>query len=85
MSIEDIRKEIDDVDDRIYDLLKTRAELVLKIAEIKRCKNLPSAQPGRENEIIARLQALATGPLPPEAIERIWREIMKAMLRLQTD
>lgn len=84
MSIPDIRREIDAVDDQLYDLLMTRAELVLKVAAIKRRENLPPAQPGREDAIIARLLDHGKGPLPPESVERIWREIMKAMLRLQT-
>lgn len=83
MSVEEIRKEIDSLDDRIHDLLMERAAMVLRIGEEKRRNNEQIVQPDRENTVVRRILARHKGALPPESVERIWREIMREMLRLQ--
>lgn len=85
MSIEKIRIEIDSIDDKIHNLLMARADLVMKIGIEKRKENIEAVQPGREDTVIRRILSRHKGVLPPESVERIWREIMKAMLKLQMD
>ena len=79
-----IRRKIDALDDRIHDTLMERAELVLKIGEEKRKKNIQVVQPAREARMIRRLLDRHKGVLPEMAVVRIWRELVGAVSLLQT-
>ncbi len=83
-NVSDIRKQIDTLDNRLHDLLIERAALVLRIGEEKRRNNVQIIQPDREIVMIRRLLARHKGPLPKEAIVRIWRELVGAVSLLQT-
>lgn len=85
MSVEEIRKKIDGLDDRIHDLLMERADMVLRVGEEKRKNNAQIIQPDREDTVVRRILARHKGVLPPESVERIWREIMREMSQLQMD
>ena len=84
MSVEDIRKKIDGLDNSIHDLLMERADLVLKIGEEKRKNKIQVIQLDRETIMLRRLLFRHKGPLPREAIVRIWRELVGAVSLLQT-
>lgn len=83
-SVEEIRKQIDSMDNKIHDLLMKRAELVLKIGDFKRMNNIQVVQPDREMRMVRRLLGRHGGPLPKEAVVRIWRELVGAVSLLQT-
>src|SRR6185295_1686741 len=83
-TVDDIRSKIDGMDNNIHDLLMQRAELVLKIGEEKRKSNVQVVQPDREIVMIRRLLSRHKGPLPKEAVVRIWRELVGAVSLLQT-
>jgi len=83
-ALDDIRRQIDELDNRIHDTLMERAELVLKIGEEKRKKNIQIVQPAREARMIRRLLARHQGALPAMAVVRIWRELVGAVSLLQT-
>ena len=61
MDKENIRNEIDAIDDKIVELYLKRFECVKKVAEVKQQENLPVSDPAREREILNRL-SLAAGP-----------------------
>ncbi len=82
--VDDLRRQIDSLDNQIHDLLMDRAELVLKIGEEKRKSKVQVVQPDREAVMIRRLLARHKGPLPKEAVVRIWRELVGAVSLLQT-
>ncbi len=63
-SVDNIRKQIDGMDDKIHDLLMQRAELVLKIGEEKRKSQVQIIQPDREILMIRRLLERHKCPLP---------------------
>jgi chorismate mutase len=90
-TLDDLRREIDQIDDVLHDLLIRRADLSHVIAQIKQPLAekgngaLASAiRPAREAAILRRLLARHRGGLPPRVIVRIWREIIAASLRAQT-
>ncbi len=83
-SLEEIRREIDNLDHQVHDLLMRRAELIVKVTEAKRKNNMHTVQPEREAMMIRRLLARHTGVLPREAIARIWRELVGAVSLVQT-
>ncbi|MEW6115504.1 MAG: prephenate dehydratase [Nitrospirota bacterium] len=77
------RDEIDQIDNKILELLNRRARLAIEIATIKRKANLKFHSPEREKAIIERLTSLNKGPFPNDAIKVIFREIISASLSLE--
>ncbi len=55
MDLNEIRKEIDAIDDELTALFLKRMDLVKGVAEYKKANNLPVLHKGREDDIIARL------------------------------
>lgn len=76
-----VRDEIDALDERLLALLNERARLAQRIGALK--QDGPAYRPERETEVLTRLRALGAGPLPPEAITRIYTEIMSACRALE--
>ena len=56
MELEEIRKEIDKIDNEILSLLAKRKALAKEIALIKKSKNMPVLDEKREAELIKRLK-----------------------------
>lgn len=81
--LEDCRKEIDRIDGEVVRLLNERARFAQKIGDIKKEANAPIYVPEREKAVKDKLAALNTGPLPDEAIQSIYREIISAMIALE--
>ena len=85
-SLPELRAQIDDIDDRIHDLLMRRAHIVAAVAERKRGGNGRvglALRPGREAEILRRILANHSGPLPATSIAQIWRELLSGTTRMQ--
>jgi len=83
-TVDGIRQQIDALDNKIHDLLMKRADLVMKIGEEKRKSKVQIIQPDREAIMVRRLLDRHQGPLPKEAVVRIWRELVGAVSLLQT-
>jgi chorismate mutase / prephenate dehydratase len=83
--LDDLRRRIDEIDNRLHDLLMARTEVVETIAAQKRRVGVPVFRPGREATILRRLVARHAGRFPPAAMVRMWREMMAATVGLQTD
>jgi chorismate mutase/prephenate dehydratase len=82
--LEHLRRRIDEIDDRLQDLLIERINIVSRVAAHKRGNGSVAAhQPAREAEIIRRLIARNQGPFPPATLVRMWRELLAATTRLQ--
>lgn len=74
------RQQIDSLDQRIVDLLQKRARVVEEVGKIKREAHLPVTAPDREQQVIEKAQECAKGgPLPPEAIGRIYQKLIEEM------
>ncbi len=78
-----LRREIDQIDDRILELLNQRAQVVIRVGEAKAGEQREFYVPSREQEIYARLTETNPGPFPSEAIRRVFREIISASLSLE--
>jgi len=81
--LEKLRKEIDEIDDRILEFLNKRSNIVLDIAHIKRNENARFYSPERERQILERLTSLNKGLFPNETLKVIYREILSASLSLE--
>jgi chorismate mutase / prephenate dehydratase len=84
-TLEDLRREIDEIDDEMHDLLIRRTKLVDAIGALKKSDGVPAIRPGREAKILRRLMARHDGKFPRPLIVRIWREILSGTTRLQVD
>ena len=82
-TLEELRRDIDQVDDRILQLLNRRAQLVLEVGQIKTAARQDFYVPSRERAIYERLSADNPGPFPTAAIRRVYREIISASLSLE--
>ncbi len=84
--LEDLRAEVDRVDQSILELLIERADLVQRIGAIKddRRNDRLAVRPAREAEILRRLVTLAERRFPRAVLVRMWRELLAATTRLQT-
>ncbi|HET9923112.1 MAG TPA: prephenate dehydratase [Methylomirabilota bacterium] len=83
MNLDDWRSRINSLDEEILKLLNQRGTAALRIGELKRQQDLPYFIPEREARVLERLVALSAGPLGPDAIRAIWREILSASLALE--
>jgi len=82
--LEELRRSLDRIDDKLQDLLIERAEVIARVAANKKEGNLAAFQPGREAEIIRRLVARHRGNFPVATLVRMWREMLAATVRLQS-
>src|SRR5262245_40725591 len=83
MSVEDVRKNVDAIDAKILELLNERAKASQKIGKIKMKSGQGIYSPEREKEVLERLKSLNKGPITPEAIESIYREVMSSSISLE--
>ena len=79
-----LRRRLDEIDDKLQDLLIDRAQIVSLVAASKKEGNRPAYQPAREAEIIRRLVGRHRGAFPLATLVRMWREMLAATVRLQS-
>src|SRR5262249_9609808 len=84
MNLDDWRSRINELDNRILQLLNQRAEAALQIGDLKRRQDAPIYAPEREAEILRRLGETSAGPLAAPAINAIWREVLSACRALES-
>jgi len=78
-----LRGEIDRIDKELVSLLNRRAEVALQIGQVKHKQGLDVWSPAREEEVITRALSTSRGPLPPETLQLIFRELMSGSRALQ--
>ncbi len=79
-NINDLRVEIDRVDNLLLDLIAKRLELAGQVRKAKSGARV--WRPSREHSLVRDLAAAAQDT-PPELVARIWAELMSASLALQ--
>lgn len=80
--LENLRKEIDSIDDKIVELLNKRGEVVIEVGRLKKEHNLEVKQPSREKELIERI-GIKSKIYKKSYIQAIWKEILKASREIQ--
>jgi chorismate mutase / prephenate dehydratase len=83
-SLEDLRAEIDRIDDTLLDLLQRRMRIASRVGEVKASGpvNALKLRPDREARVVSRLLARAEPDCRQLALG-VWREIMAAGLARQ--
>lgn len=86
-SLDAVRARIDAIDREIARLLNERAAGAKRVAQIKATENSDEAtvfyRPEREAQILERVLAENTGPLPDRDLWRLFREIISCCLSLE--
>lgn len=85
MDISDWRIKIDAVDDKLLELFNKRAGYALEIGKIKRERSEPVYNPAREDQIYEHVQQVNPGPLPDQAIRRLFERIIDETRRLERE
>ena len=73
-SLDDLRRQIDEIDRMLHDLLIRRSEVVERIGALKgseRSNGVVYLRPGREAVVLRRLIERHRGPLPKATLVRI--------------
>ncbi len=88
LTMEELRRRIDVIDDQLVRLLNVRVACAVEIGRVKHELGLPVYQPARENQVLAQVRASATslaGPLNGEAVVRIFERIVDEARRVERE
>ena len=77
------RTRIDAIDVRLVELLNERTVIVEDIGRAKEATDLPVYEPKREDDVYRNILGSNHGPLPPDALRRIFERIIDEMRSLQ--
>lgn len=86
VALEDLarcRERIDEIDNRLVDLLNERTAIVEEIGRVKKHLTLAIYEPKREEQVFANITERNRGPLSSEAIKRIFERIIDEMRTVQ--
>jgi isochorismate pyruvate lyase len=77
-ALNDIRKEIDRVDENLVKLLAERQRLVEKATAVKKHERLPARDPVRFAQVIDHVRVLARAhKVDPALVETMWTEMVE--------
>jgi len=85
MTLEELRQNIDKLDDEVLELLNRRASLAQEVAKVK-IKTEGKAEfyrPEREARVLKKIMQHNKGPLTNNQVAALFREIMSACLALE--
>lgn len=83
MEIEELRKQIDHLDDLLLRIFNERARVALEIGHIKKALGLPVFDPAREKRIFSRMRDDNPGPLDGGAVVRLFERVVDESRRLE--
>jgi|SRR5579864_4413855 len=85
MDIADWRKKIDEIDQKLVDILNQRAHAAQEIGRLKRQTDMPIYEPDRERIVLEQVQEQNHGPLQHRHLIQIYERIMDVMRNIQKD
>lgn len=83
MTLDSLRRQIDQIDGQLLRLLNRRAETAVRIGRIKKKQRLPVYDSQREQQVLQRLTRGTPGPLPASSVKAIFKEILRRNRNLQ--
>jgi chorismate mutase/prephenate dehydratase len=84
VNLEELRKQIDAIDQKLVELMNERARCAVQIGQLKRDAGQESVySPEREREVLERVLAANKGPLSDGTLMAIWKELMSGSLSLE--
>ena len=85
MDIAEWRKQIDELDRRLVELLNQRAQAAHEIGKLKRNSGMPIYEPDREKIIFANIEAKNTGPLSNRQLRQVYERLIDVMRQIQRE
>lgn len=83
MSLEELRRQIDAIDEQLVEMLNQRARVVIEIGRLKSAGGAPIYAPDREKQVLEKIRAANRGPLPDKTLAAIYRELMSGSFALE--
>ncbi len=83
MTLDELRIQIDSIDDKLLKLYNERMELVHKVGEVKNTTGAPIYRPEREQAILNRLKSQNSGKLTDSAIDALFLEMFAVARNLE--
>lgn len=81
--LEEVRRELDEIDNAMHDLIMRRTRVVEQVAAAKSRTSTANFVPGREVLVLRRLLARHEGAFRRQALVRIWRELISVFAAIQ--
>lgn len=78
------RSRIDEIDRQLVALLSRRAIVVEEVAALKKEIDMAVHQPQREADVYANISDANDGPLPNDAVHRIFERVIEEMRRMES-
>ncbi len=82
-SLEEVRREIDEIDAALHDLIMRRTRVVEQVMAAKGTTNTGNFIPGREIKVLRGLMDRHEGAFPRQALIRMWREMISVFAAMQ--
>lgn len=83
--IDDLRAEIDRIDEKLVELMNRRASTALEIGHYKREKGWDVTDGEREEAVLSQVKGLNEGPFSDEQIERVYRQLISETREIQVE
>lgn len=83
MSLQELRKKINEIDSELVKLINERAKVVVEVGKLKSKTDSPIYAPDREKEVFERIKKMNQGPLPDKCLVAVWRELMSGSFFLE--
>ena len=86
MTIDDLRRRIDELDEKLVELLTERANCALQIGKLKHDLGQEVYQPEREAQVLHHVQShgkVTGSPLGGDAIARVFERIIDEARRIE--
>lgn len=80
--LDNLRLQINEIDNSILELIQKRMDISIKVGEYKKKNNMEVFDPKREKDLITRLSS--QNSLDEEFITEIWNSIMNYSKKLQS-
>ena len=85
MDIVDWRKQIDELDKKLVDLLSQRAHAAHEIGKLKKTASMPIYEPDRERAVFENVKKVNRGPLSDRDLLRVFERIIDIMRQIQRE
>ena len=83
MDIADWRKQIDELDRKLVELINQRARAAQEIGRLKRNTSLPVYEPDREKQIFENIFRMNQGPLSNHMLQQVYERLIDVMRKIQ--
>jgi chorismate mutase len=85
MDIADWRKQIDEIDRKLVELINQRAKAAHEIGKLKSKAAMPIYEPDRERSVFSNVCGLNQGPLADADLLRVYERLIDVMRQIQKE